>query len=88
MAGFRLIFRRSAARDLHRIPKRDVARILSRIRALTTEPRPRGVEKLVGQQQRYRLRQGRYRIIYEIQDEELLIVVVRVGHRRDVYRDG
>ena len=88
MAGFRLIFRQSAARDLRRIPKRDVARILSRIRALTTEPRPRGVEKLVGQQQRYRLRQGRYRIIYEIQDEELLIVVVRVGHRRDVYRDG
>ena len=88
MAGFRLIFRRSAVRDLRRIPKRDVARILSRIRALTTEPRPRGVEKLVGQQQRYRLRQGRYRIIYEIQDEELLIVVVKVGHRRDVYRDG
>ena len=88
MAGFRLIFRQSAARDLRRIPKRDVARILSRIRALTTEPRPRGVEKLVGQQQRYRLRQGRYRIIYEIQDEELLIVVVKVGHRRDVYRDG
>lgn len=87
MAGFKLVFRRSAARDLRRIPKRDVARILSRIRALTTEPRPRGVEKLIGQQQRYRLRQGRYRIIYEIQDEEVLIVVVKIGHRRDVYRD-
>ena len=86
MAGFKLVFRRSAARDLRRIPKRDVARILSRIRALTTEPRPRGVEKLIGQQQRYRLRQGRYRIIYEIQDEEVLIVVVKIGHRRDVYR--
>jgi len=46
------------------------------------------VEKLAGQQQRYRLRQGRYRIIYEIQDEELIVVVVKVGHRRDVYRGG
>ena len=53
-----------------------------------TEPRPRGVEKLAGQQQRYRLRQGRYRIIYEIQDEELIIVVVKIGHRRNVYRSG
>ena len=88
MAGFEIIFRRSAARDLRRIPKRGVVRILSRIRSLMTEPRPRGVEKLAGQQQRYRLRQGRYRIIYEIQDEELIVVVVKVGHRRDVYRGG
>ena len=88
MAGFEIIFRRSAARDLRRIPKRDVVRILSRIRSLTTDPRPRGVEKLAGQQQGYRLRQGRYRIIYEIKDEELIVVVVKVGHRRDVYRGG
>jgi len=68
------------------IPKDDVGRILKPIEALADDPRPMGSEKLSGQE-RFRVRQGVYRIVYEIQDEELVIVVVKVGHRREVYRE-
>ena len=85
MAGYRLLFRQSVAKDLRRIPRVDRARILKRIRRLAAEPRPPGCEKLSGQE-RYRLRQGRYRILYEIQDDVLVVVVVKVGHRREIYR--
>ena len=87
MANFKVVFRQSISKDLQRIPMRDIARILSRIEALASEPRPRGVEKLSGQQ-RYRIRQGAYRILYEVRDVESLVVVVKIGHRRDVYRSG
>lgn len=87
MASFEVIYQRSVSKDLQRIPTRDIARILSRIEALASEPRPRGVEKLSGQQ-RYRIRQGAYRILYEVRDGESLVVVVKIGHRRDVYRSG
>ena len=85
MAGYSVFFRKSVERDLARIPKRDVVRIMERILALAEDPRPRGCEKLSAQE-RYRVRQGRYRIIYSIQDEELTVWVVKVGHRKDVYR--
>ena len=85
MASFKVIIKQSVAKDLRCIPKKAVARILKRIQALAVEPRPSGVEKLSGQE-RYRIRQGVYRIIYEIEDEELVVLVVKVGHRRDVYR--
>ena len=85
MASFEIIVRQSVAKDLRQIPKKDVARILKRIEALRTEPRPLGVEKLSGQE-KYRIRQGVYRILYEIKNKELIIVVVKIGHRRDVYR--
>lgn len=85
MASFKVSIKQSVAKDLRRIPKKQVARILKRIEALALEPRPAGAEKLSGQQ-KYRLRQGVYRIIYEIKDEELVVVVVKVGHRGDVYK--
>ena len=85
MGRYRVVFRRSVARDLRRIPNRDVQRILSAIDSLAEEPRPPGCEKLSGQE-RFRVRQGNYRIIYEIEDEEVVVVVVKVGHRGDVYR--
>lgn len=85
MASYRLSFKRSVAKDLRPIPKRDVARILKRVEALADNPRPAGCEKLSGQE-RYRLRQGIYRIIYEILDQELIVTVVKIGHRREVYR--
>ena len=85
MASYRLVFKKSVAKDLRAIPKRDVARILRDVHGLAEDPRPAGCEKLSGQE-RYRIRQGRYRIVYEIGDSELVVVVVRVGHRRDVYR--
>ncbi|HET7268917.1 MAG TPA: type II toxin-antitoxin system RelE/ParE family toxin [Oleiagrimonas sp.] len=85
MARFEVIFKRSVAKDLRHIPKQNVQRILARINALADDPRPPGVEKLSAQE-RYRVRQGIYRILYEIEDDRLLIVVVKVGHRRDAYR--
>lgn len=85
MASFKIIFKQSVAKDLRQIPKKDVARILKRIEVLRTEPRPPGAEKLSGQE-KYRVRQGVYRILYEIKNNELIVVVVKIGHRRDVYR--
>jgi mRNA interferase RelE/StbE len=87
MASFKITVKQSVAKDLRRIPNKEVAKILKRIQALAGDPRPRGVEKL-SEQERYRLRQGVYRIIYEINDEEFNVVVVKVGHRRDVYRSS
>lgn len=85
MASYELSFKRSVAKDLRLFPKQDVKRIMQRIRALAEDPRPPGCEKLSGQE-RYRVRQGAYRIIYEVEDARLIVLVVKVGHRRDVYR--
>ena len=85
MGRFRLVFKKSVAKDLRDIPKKDVARILKCFDALAEDPRVTGCEKLSGQG-RYRVRQGSYRIIYEIQDDVLVVTVVKVGHRRDIYR--
>jgi mRNA interferase RelE/StbE len=85
MGSFEVIFKQSVAKDLRQIPKKDVARILKRIETLRTEPLPPGVEKLSGQE-KYRIRQGVYRILYEIRNNELIVVVIKIGHRRDVYR--
>jgi len=85
MAGYRIYLRESVLKDLEKIPKKDLRRILSRIKSLATDPRPAGHEKLAGQE-RYRVRQGNYRIVYSIQDDELTVWIVKVGHRRDVYR--
>lgn len=85
MAVYRVYFRESVEKDLRVIPKTDLKKILQRIRLLSVEPRPAGGEKLTGQE-RYRLRQGRYRIVYSIQDNEFTVLVAKVGHRKDVYR--
>jgi mRNA interferase RelE/StbE len=85
MASYELAFKKSVAKDLRELPKTDVKRILQRIRSLADDPRPPGCEKLSGQQ-RYRWRQGLYRIVYEIDEGVLIVLVVKIGHRRDVYR--
>jgi len=85
MGKYEVIFKQSVAKDLLHIPRKKVARILKRIDVLKLEPRPPGVEKLSAQE-KYRIRQGVYRIIYEIKNNELIVVVVKIGHRRDVYR--
>lgn len=85
MAKYKLAFKKSVAKDLRAIPKKDVARILQRMETLQEDPRPVGSEKLSGQE-RYRVRQGVYRIIYEVTDEHLVVTVVKVGHRKRVYR--
>lgn len=85
MERYKLVFKKSVAKDLRDIPKRDVAGILKRLRTLAIEPRARGCEKLSGLE-RYRVHQGFYRIIYEIRDDMLVVVVVKIGHRKRVYR--
>ncbi|RJR53996.1 MAG: type II toxin-antitoxin system RelE/ParE family toxin [Desulfobacteraceae bacterium] len=85
MAAYSLFFKESVQKDFEGIPKKDLKKILSRIKSLTADPRPAGCEKLTGQD-RYRLRQGRYRIVYAVQDEERTVTVVKVGHRKDIYR--
>jgi mRNA interferase RelE/StbE len=85
MAGYRVFFKISVGKDFSAISKKDVKRILDRIKTLEDNPRPTGCEKLTGQE-KYRLRQGRYRIVYSIQDDELTVWVVKVGHRKDIYR--
>ncbi|MEE4607917.1 MAG: type II toxin-antitoxin system RelE/ParE family toxin [Desulfobacteraceae bacterium] len=85
MADYKVLFKKSVGRDFSGIPRADVKRLLHRIKALEKNPRPPGGEKLTGQE-RYRLRQGTYRIVYSIQDDELTVWVVKVGHRKDVYR--
>jgi mRNA interferase RelE/StbE len=77
--------KRSAAKELEAVPPKDRKRIVRRIENLATEPRPPGCEKLSGAD-KYRLRQGNYRIPYEIIDQELIVTVVKLGDRRDVYR--
>lgn len=85
MASFEIRFKKSVAKDLRGIPNKDVKRILDCIKALSTEPRPPGSEKLSAQE-RYRVRQGVYRIIYEIKNNELIVIVVKVAHRGKVYK--
>jgi mRNA interferase RelE/StbE len=85
MASFELRFKPSVAKDPRGIPRGDVQRILARIEILRSDPRPTDCEKLSGQE-RYRVRQGRYRILYRVADTELVVEIVKVGHRREVYR--
>ncbi len=85
MAKFDLVFKELVSRDLKEIPKQDVQWILKRIDALRDEPRPQGSVKLSGKGY-YRVRQENYRIIYEIQDSQLVVILIKVGHRREVYR--
>ncbi len=83
MAKYRILIRKSVYKDVERIPKKDVIRILKAIEALSENPRPPQSRKLSGEE-KYRLRCGSYRVVYEIQDENLVVCVVRARHRRNV----
>ena len=85
MASYRLLVKPSAVKEIEALPRQDRPRIVTKISSLARDPRPPGCEKLSGRDQ-YRLRHGDYRILYEIQDLDLVVVVVKVGHRREVYR--
>ena len=87
MASYRLDFKKSVAKDLRDIPNKDVSRSLKRINLLRENPKADGCVKL-SSLERYRVRQEVYRIIYEIRDFELIIMVVKVMHRNEVYKDG
>ena len=84
MARFELQFKRSVAKDLRTLPAKDIKKILKRIENLATNPRGEGCVKLTGKEY-YRVRVGVYRVVYEIRDKELIILVINVGHRSSVY---
>lgn len=85
MASYEIHFRRSVSEDLRRLPRGEIERILEAIRALADNPRPPGVEKLSASE-KYRIRSGRYRILYEIREYALIVIVVKVAYRKHVYR--
>ena len=84
MARYDLLIKPSAVREIEKLPRKDRTKVLRRITSLRDESRPHGCEKL-SQEEKYRVRQGSYRIIYSIDDTEKTILVVKVGHRKDVY---
>ena len=87
MASYRLLIKPSAAKEIEASPKQDRLRIIKRIRKLSSNPRSPGCEKL-SDHHKYRVRQGKYRIVCSISDVELVVCVVKIGHRREIYRKG
>jgi mRNA interferase RelE/StbE len=85
MAEYKITIKKSAAKELENIPRKDLRKIIVQIRSLARDPRPHGSQKLSVQQQ-YRIRQGDYRIVYSIEDKDSLIDIVKIGHRREIYR--
>lgn len=85
MVEYKLLFKESVYKDLKVLSRSDLKRILSKIEELAQNPRPAGSQELSGLEL-FRVRQGKYRIVYSIQDRELVVHVIKVGHRRDVYR--
>ncbi len=85
MASYKLVFKKSVAKDLRTISNPDLKRILARMRTLAEDPRPPGTERLSGED-KYRLRQANYRILYTVNDADICVVIVKVGHRREGYR--
>ena len=85
MASYRLFIKPSASKDIEGLPKQDRRKVVAKIQGLAKDPRPRGCERLSGHEQ-YRLRQGDYRILYSIEEKDLIVAVVKVGHRKEVYR--
>jgi mRNA interferase RelE/StbE len=87
VANYRLLVKPSAAKEIEKVgSKNDRRRIVEQIGGLAAEPRPSGAEKLAGYDDRYRARQGDYRIVYLIDDSRLEVTIFKVGHRKDVYR--
>jgi len=85
MDSYNIEWKHSAARELRKLPREAILRILQAVEQLVTEPYPHGVRKLVGSERTYRIRVGDYRVVYNVVSSSLIIQIVRVGHRRDVY---
>ncbi|MFH1738485.1 MAG: type II toxin-antitoxin system RelE/ParE family toxin [bacterium] len=86
MQRYRIVFTRAARRSLTSLPEHILPRVDARILALSSNPRPHGVKKLKGPEGHYALRVGDYRVIYDIQDDRLVVIVIRIRHRRESYR--
>ena len=86
MAGYNILISASAEKALKKISKKDRIKIVRLIQTLAISPLPQGVRKLIGEQSVYRVRQGNYRVIYELKNKKLIILILKIGHRKDVYR--
>lgn len=87
MAAYRVLIKASAGKELVRLgTKSDRTRIVQRIQALAHDPRPHGCEKLAGYADRFRIRQGNYRVVYLVDDQRLEVTIFKIGDRKDVYR--
>ena len=84
--SYSLVLKRSAEKELRKLPPGDLRRVIGRLHGLAQTPRPSGCEKLSGEAVRYRIRQGDYRIVYGINDSARLVEIVKIGHRREAYR--
>jgi len=84
--AYQVEIKASAVREIAALPKREQRRVVATIEGLADAPRPEGVRKLTGVDNTYRVRVGDYRIVYQIRDDVLIVFIVRVGHRKDVYR--
>ena len=85
MANYKIYIKPSATKELEKVPKKVLQKIVGRIKRLSINPRPFGCEKL-SDEEKYRIRHGNHRIVYLIENEKLFVIVVKVGHRRDVYK--
>lgn len=85
MARYEISVKKSAIKELEDIPKKELQKVIRKMRALSSDPRPQGSQKLSRKEQ-YRIRQGDYRIIYSIQDDDLTVHIIKVGHRKEIYR--
>ncbi len=86
MANYRIEISSSAEKSLKKIPKKDINKIIESIQILAINPYPDGCRKLAGEENAFRIRQGHYRIIYEVEGKKLLILILKIGHRKDIYR--
>ncbi|OGS25387.1 MAG: addiction module antitoxin [Elusimicrobia bacterium RIFOXYB2_FULL_50_12] len=85
MGKYSILVKKSAVKELEKVPQPDLRRIAGKIQNLAIDPRPVGSQKL-SSFELYRIRQGDYRIIYSIDDTEILIEIIKIGHRRDIYK--
>ena len=85
MSDYRVLFARAARKELESLPEKVQQRVLQAAESLAEEPRPRGCKKLKGHENTYRVRVGDYRVVYEIHEKEVIVLIVRVRHRKDAY---
>jgi mRNA interferase RelE/StbE len=86
MASYRIEVSATAERQIRKLPRSDQIRVVRVIQALSTDPRPPGCRKLSGQGDAFRVRIGRYRVLYAVEDRRVVVIVLRVGDRKDIYR--
>ena len=85
MESYKIEIKKSAAKELSRLQKKDLTKIVDKIQLLSDNPRPEGCKKLTGDE-KYRIRIGNYRVLYSIEDDILIVYVVKVGHRKEIYK--